>query len=279
VILATCLALAAAALHATWNLLLKTASPAARDVTSWGLFLVAGTIALPISIGLGGPGMVAAPWLAVSGALHVAYIIGLVGAYEHGDFSLAYPLARGGGAMVAALGGAAFLHDDLPLGAWLSIAVVAFALGSLVGPGVKRVTLRDALITAVAIGAYTVVDSHGARVSHDAAAYGLASTVTAAGGISLAFGVRGRGPALAAAWPSHRARWIVAGACTCAAYTFVLIGVRYAPVGYVAVLRESSVVLGAFIGWRLLREPLGGRRLASSVVILAGMLGLIVSTL
>jgi drug/metabolite transporter (DMT)-like permease len=50
-------------------------------------------------------------------------------------------------------------------------------------------------------------------------------------------------------------------------------------VGYVAMLRESSVVLGAFLGWRFLHESLGGRRLVSSLVILVGMLGLIAATL
>ena len=87
------------------------------------------------------------------------------------------------------------------------------------------------------------------------------------------------GPAFAAAWPVNRARWAAAGACTAAAYAMVLVAVRHAPVGYVAILRESSVVLGALLGWLWLKEELGGRRLVSSLVILAGMLGLIAATL
>ncbi|MCU1499032.1 MAG: protein of unknown function transrane [Acidimicrobiales bacterium] len=277
--LATVLALAAAALHATWNLLLKTAPRADRDLASWGLFLVGGTLVVPVAIGLGGPGAAAIPWLAISGVLHIGYITFLVAAYHHGDFSLAYPLARGGGAVVAAIGGASFLGDDLPLPAWAAIAVVAAALASLVGPGVSWATVRDALLTGLAIGAYTVVDAHGSRVSTDALAYGLSSTTTAAAGVSAAFLVRGRGPALVAAWPAHWRRWTLAGVCTAVAYSLVVVAVRHAPVGYVAVLRESSVVLGALIGWRVLHEPLGGRRLVSSLVILAGMLALIAVTL
>jgi len=277
--LATLLALAAAVLHATWNLLLKTAPAADRDLASWGLFLVGGVLVLPVVVALGGPGMVAVPWLALSGAIHVGYITFLVAAYHHGDFSLAYPLARGGGAVVAAVGGAAFLGDELPLLAWLAIALVAAALASLVGRGVSWATVRDALLTGVAIGAYTVVDAHGARTSPDAVAYGLSTTAAAAVGISGAFLVRGRGPALVAAWPAHWRRWSMAGVCTATAYALVVVAVRHAPVGYVAVLRESSVVLGALVGWRILHEPLGGRRLVSSFVILAGMLALIAATL
>jgi drug/metabolite transporter (DMT)-like permease len=97
--------------------------------------------------------------------------------------------------------------------------------------------------------------------------------------VSLVFLVRGRHRALVAAWPHHWPRWVVAGACLATAYTLVVVAVRHAPVGYVAMLRESSVVLGAFLGWRFLHESLGGRRLVSSLVILAGMLGLIAVTI
>ena len=59
----------------------------------------------------------------------------------------------------------------------------------------------------------------------------------------------------------------------------VMVAVRHADVGYVAMLRESSVVLGAFIGWRVLQEPMGGRRLASSGVVLVAMVALIAVTI
>lgn len=276
---ATLLALAAAVLHATWNLFLKTAPPADRELTAWGMFASAGVMVLPIVVLLGGPGWVAAPWLALSALIHVGYLLALVSAYHHGDFSLAYPLARGGGAMVATLGGVLLLGDHLNLAAWASIVVVGVALGSLVDRGASGRTLRDALVTALAIGAYTVVDAHGSRVSVDGAAYGFAVSAASACAITIAFLAQGRGPAFAAAWPVNRARWAAAGACTAAAYAMVLVAVRHAPVGYVAILRESSVVLGALLGWLWLKEELGGRRLVSSLVILAGMLGLIAATL
>ena len=56
----------------------------------------------------------------------------------------------------------------------------------------------------------------------------------------------------------------------------VLAGVRLAPVGYVAALRESSVVLGAGAGWLFLHERLGRARLVSAVVVAAGLVLLIV---
>lgn len=278
-VLATVLALVAALLHATWNLLLKSAPHAERDLTSWGLFACGGLLVLPVLLVVGGPGTAALPWLAASGVVHVAYVIGLVGAYRHGDFSLAYPLARGGGALVAALGGAALLGDSLSPWSWVAVAIVAGGLISLMGRGVSTAAVRDALITAAAIGIYTLIDTEGSRAATSGLSYGLSTTVAAAIGISCWYLARGRGPALIAAAPSSWKLWTVAGACTATAYALVLIAVRHAPVGYVAMLRESSVVFGAAIGWLWLKEPLGGRRLRSSIVILVGLLGLVATSL
>ncbi len=40
-------------------------------------------------------------WAAITGIVHVPYIVALASAYDRGDFSLAYPVARGGGALLA----------------------------------------------------------------------------------------------------------------------------------------------------------------------------------
>jgi drug/metabolite transporter (DMT)-like permease len=274
---ATGLALGAALLHATWNLLLKTAPGNDRDLSSWGIFLVGGVLVLPVAIVLGGPGIEAVPWLLLSAVIHVGYVNGLVAAYRHGDFSLAYPLARGSGALVAAIGGGLLLGDRLPAPAWAAIVVVAAGLVGLVGRNVEGTTVRDALLTGCAIGAYTLADARGARISPNPVAYGLITTSTAAAAISVAYLARGRGPALVAAFPKHWRRWTLGGACTATAYAMVMVATRHAEVGYVAMLRESSVVLGALIGWRVLREPLGGRRLVASGVVLVGLVGLVLA--
>ena len=60
-------------------------------------------------------------------------------------------------------------------------------------------------------------------------------------------------------------------------YGMVLIAVRHAPVGYVAALRESSVVLGALAGWRFLGEGDHRRRITAAVVVLAGLAILILA--
>lgn len=116
---ATLLALGAAVLHATWNLLIKASDE--RFLTAWGQFLVGGLCFVPVLAVVGLPGLEVVPFIAASSCVHVAYITALVRAYHHGDLSFAYPLARGGGALLAAIGGVVFLSDSLTGGEWLGI--------------------------------------------------------------------------------------------------------------------------------------------------------------
>jgi drug/metabolite transporter (DMT)-like permease len=136
--------------------------------------------------------------------------------------------------------------------------------------------VRAALALAAVIGTYTLVDAHGARISHTAS-YGFATltatAVTAAVVLTFSrrWAVAGR---VARAAPGL---CFGAGLAAVSAYALVLAAVRHAPVGYVTALRESSVVIAAFAGWRLLHEPPGKQRVASSCVVLFGLVLLIAS--
>jgi drug/metabolite transporter (DMT)-like permease len=276
VLLATVLALSSAGLHAAWNLLVKT-TKVDRDLATWGQFLLGGAIAVPVLFVIGWPPAVAFPYLLASGLVHVAYVTGLVQAYTHGDFSLAYPLARGSGALLAAAGGVLLLGDVIAGAQWLGIALVAVGLVSLVGRGATLASIGWAVFTAATIAVYTLIDSKGARLSDDGLRYGFALMPFAGALISATQLVRGRGAAFREALPTQWWRWLIAGAFVTIAYSMVMIAVRQpgVAVGYVTMLRESSVVMGALAGWLLLDERLGRHRLVSSCVIVAGLVTLI----
>jgi drug/metabolite transporter (DMT)-like permease len=270
---ATFLALGSAALHAAWNLLVKTSAD--RLLAAWGFYLVGGILFLPFLPLVGVPGANTLPFLAASSVVHVVYVVALTRAYHHADFSFAYPLARGGGALVAAVGGLVFLGDALSGLAWLAIAIVVGGLASLVRPAVGRIALLWAGLTAAMIGTYTTLDAAGARRS-SGLGYGIAIVLAAGAVLSVFLVASGSGrrvaPALRAEWP----RYLLGGVCSTLAYSLVLAGARLAPVGYVAALRESSVVLGAGAGWLFLHERLGRARLASALVVATGLTLLIV---
>lgn len=265
-LLATGLALFAAVLHAGWNLAVKQSDD--RLLTTWAMFTWGAIVCVPVLVFVGMPGWHVLPYLVGSAIVHGFYVWMLTRAYDLGDFSVAYPIARGGGALVAALGGLLLLDDELSPLAIAGGCIAVAGLMSLARLRSSGPALLAALATAATIGTYTVIDSTGAREA-DGAGYGLATSIVSTLGVSVLGMAKGRSRELLPAMRSRRVA--IGGIASAAAYTAVLVAVRHAPVGYVACLRESSVVLGAVGGWWLLKEPMARGRIISACVVAAGV--------
>lgn len=270
-LIATVFALTAAILHAGWNLIAKRSID--PFLALWGQFVVAGLSSGIVLLLIGGPPLGAWGWASLTGAIHVPYVLGLANAYRHGDFSLAYPVARGGGALLAAIGGIVLLDDELhPLSV---VAIVIIVLGMvLLAYGAAASQIAPALLVAVSIGSYTVVDSHAARQTTGLAyvfavfvMLGVATTIVGIAG--------GHAPALLRVGGDAWRRTCLAAAMSVVTYGLVLLAVRRAPVGYVAALRESSVLIASVVGWRLLGEQRGPVRSVATGVILTGLVVLV----
>ncbi|HEX9260098.1 MAG TPA: EamA family transporter [Acidimicrobiales bacterium] len=271
-LVATVLALAAALLHPAWNLAVKVSSD--RHLALWGQFAVGGAISAVALVAFGGVAWEAWPFAVVSGVVHLPYVLVLARAYDHGDLSLAYPLARGGGALLAGLGAALILGDELSRWGWVAVAVVVTGLAGFVRPDVSRAAVGWALTLAVVIGVYTVVDAEGSRRS-GGPVYVFATTLMSALAVTVHGLVSGKSRALVATLKVDGRRLLLMGAGLVMVYGLVLAAMRHAPVGYVAALRESSVVIAALAGWKLLGEPFGRTRVAASLVVLAGLVLLV----
>ena len=278
VLTATLLALGAAIIHAGWNLAVKTSGD--RWLALWGQMTAAALVGLPLVVistfseSLGGKLTLSAwGWAALSGLIHAVYIFHLARSYDVADFSVTYPIARGGGALVAAIGGVVLLNDDLSIASAFGIVIVVLGLGLLAGR-VDASHVRAALIVAVMIGSYTVVDSKGAR-STDSAVYAWSIFLPTAIGVTLDGVRRGRWREMTSSVKNSWLQYTITGVASAVTYWMVLAAVRRAPVGYVTALRESSVVLATFIGWRYLREASGRRRVIASVIVLAGLVTLV----
>jgi drug/metabolite transporter (DMT)-like permease len=269
---ATILALVAAVLHAMWNLSVKQ-SVGDRFIALWGQFFVAGVLAaIVLAVGGGIParGYV---WAAMSGIVHLPYCILLAKAYGVGDFSLAYPIARGGGALVAGLGGIVLLGDSLsPVGV-AGMVIVAIGLIALAGRGASAQVIV-AVGVAITIGIYSVLDAKGIR-SVDTPLYAAASFIGIATTTSAYALATGRSGEMVAATRVYWRRFLTMGLASGITYALVQIAFRRAPVGYVTCLRESSVVIAAFVGARYLGEGQAARRIAAAVVVVAGLLLLV----
>ena len=269
---ATILSLVAAVLHAAWNLSVKQ-SVSDRFIALWGQFFFAGILAaivLVISGGIPGRGFV---WAAMSGLAHVQYCIFLAKAYNIGDFSRAYPIARGGGALLAGLGGIVLLGDTFtPVGV-VGMAVVGTGLITLAGRGASA-QVAVALAVAATIGVYSVVDAKGIR-SIDTPLYAAASFICITVTTTIYALGTGRGAEMVAAAQTYWRRFLIMGIASGITYALVQIAFQRAPVGYVTCLRESSVVIAAFVGARYLGEGQALRRTCAAIVVVVGLLLLV----
>jgi drug/metabolite transporter (DMT)-like permease len=273
VLLATVLALVAAVLHASWNISVKQSGD--KRLALWGQFAIGGTLSGVVILAwtiISGAPSIAWGWAAVSGATHVPYILLLSRAYDRGDFSMSYPIVRGGGALAAALGGVLILHDTISYLSTFGILLVVAGLLVLATSGSWHV-VGAALAVASSIAVYSIVDGHGTRQSN-AIGYALALNVCAAAITSLWIAST-RHTEMIPAIKSNWKRFGLAGIASTTAYTLIMIAYQDAPVGYVAALRESSVVIAAFAGWKMLDEGDHRRRITSAAIVLVGLVVLV----
>ena len=61
------------------------------------------------------------------------------------------------------------------------------------------------------------------------------------------------------------------GLLSVGAYAAVIWAMSVSPMAHVSALRETSVIIAAWIGTRLLGEPFGARRMVSASVVAAGI--------
>jgi drug/metabolite transporter (DMT)-like permease len=268
--------LGAALLHAGWNAFLKSGEDKLLDAI--GIAVGSGAVALVAVPFFGLPGAASWPWLLASAAVHIAYFQLLAGAYRWGDLSFTYPVMRGGGPLIVALAGVAVFGEVLP---WaqtagvllISTGILAFATHRAADPTAMRKSLAFALANAAVIAAYTLIDAKGARASGAPVAYTLCFFI-ANGCVMLAVGCGLRGREA----PRHLLRrWrfaFLGGAGAVLAYAIALWAMTKAPVALVAALRETSVVFAAALGALFLGEPFTARRLASTLIVLTGLLAL-----
>jgi drug/metabolite transporter (DMT)-like permease len=278
--------LAAAFLHAGWNTLLKLrarpgAGAAVDPMLSTLLLGVAASLvsvaALP-AIGL--PQPAAWPYAMASALIHIAYYLLVGAAYRAADLSAVYPITRGTAPMGSALLAALLLGERLSAQAWLGVAaicagVVGLAAVALRRGGLSWAGLAFAGANAVVVMLYTLVDGQGARLSGNPAGYTLLMEALCGPMLVpfLAMALRGQRGASPLAAALGEGRWwrALLGACmSIGAYAAALWAMTRAPIGAVAALRETSVLLGVLLGALVLREAVGPARWAAAAVIVAG---------
>ena len=262
----------AAALHASWNALVRGAADKFLDtvliVSGAGIWTVLLLPLLPL------PAPQSWPFLAASVAIHVVYFALVAFSFHGGELSFAYPLMRGSAPALTAVGGV-LLIDEMPsAGGWagvllISCGVLAMAADSWRAGSLRAAPAISALATAVVIVIYTLVDGQGARASGHAFSYtGWMFLLTAPLLLAIAVVRQGRDlrQRMRAAWM----RALLGGGCTLASYGLALWAMTRAPIALVAALRETSVIFATLIAAFVLREKVTSIRYASIVAVCFG---------
>jgi uncharacterized membrane protein len=261
------LALAAAVVHATWNLLLSGTDDTHSATT---VALVVGTLVFAPVAAIGWRfDSAALPYVAGSSALELLYLVLLSSAYTVAAMGFVYPIARGSGPILVLIAGAVVAGGRVSLPA--AFGVVLVAGGIVLVRGMRRGGRPRDLALALSVGAciagYTLVDKHGIVHAAPVAYLEVVFWVTA---VVYVLGVwRARGAAAlraAVGW-----RTVLAGVGFFGAYALTLAALRLASAASVAAVRESSVVMAAAALAISGREEISFERFAGAVAVVAGI--------
>lgn len=264
--------IAAAAMHAGWNVLVKLKLDRFLSMFLINAFMAAmGLVMLAV---FPWPDADSIPYALASGVLHLGYNLFLVQSYRTADLSQVYPIARGTAPLMTLLATWVFAHEDISLWGIAGIAtlVAGIWMVSLAGKGRLRldgITLFFALGTSVFIAAYTIVDGLGGRVSGSPASY--AALLFVLDGVFLAtvaFLTRGPGilHQVAPYWKSGAAGALLSGG----AYWIAIWAMSLAPIAIVAALRETSIFFVVLLSMRVLKETVTLPRIGGALLIVAG---------
>jgi drug/metabolite transporter (DMT)-like permease len=254
-------ALAAAVLHAVWNLLLARAPD--TEAAAAVALIVAEVVFVPVAFAVWHVDSGAWPWLAASGAFELVYFTLLATAYRKAALSVVYPIARGGAPVLVLLIGLGVTGVQA-VGVLLVVAGIVLVRGLREASGVG---VAFGLAIAACIAGYTLVDSHGIQHANPVTYLELSMLVPTfvyAGAVAR---LKGAGAIRAAVGPAT----IVAGAATFVAYGFVLAALARAPAASVAAVRETSVVFATLLAAVVLKEKVGPLRLAGAALVVLGV--------
>jgi drug/metabolite transporter (DMT)-like permease len=271
------LAVVAAAFHGTWNVLVKVGGdPIATFRRATAMAAVVATISLvPAWLIFGRPSLTpaAAALCVLSSLLETAYLWLLSTAYRRGDLSAVYPIARGSAPLLSVVVGLVLLGERLAAVQLLGVALLLVGILSVTVAQARGRATVPALLTGVAIAAYSSVDRIGVRMATPWLYAWLLFTLMA---IELPLTIW-----VATALKLYRQAEIsdptwsqaaVIGLFFWAGYFLVLWALSLAPLAVVAPVREIAIVAVAVWGvWRLRERERAAMKVSGAVATLAGV--------
>jgi drug/metabolite transporter (DMT)-like permease len=265
----------AAVLHALWNAVAKGGADKRASVGA--VVIGHAPLALAALCYAPMPSLASLPWLGAGMVLHFGYQLVLMRAYECGDLTQVYPIARGSAPLIVAVFSVVVLGVHLATAEMLAIVIIAIGILSLAA--VRRSDGQRngraaglALLTGVFIASYSLVDGYGARIAGTSLGFygwmAMGNVVL----MTVYLAVRSPGT-LGRIARDGRMTCVVGGAASFAAYALVTWAFTQAPIALVTALRETSVVFALLIGVFCLKERLDlAKALATAATLIGAVL-------
>ena len=279
------LIIAAAFLHATWNLFAKVS----KDTIAlmWWATLI-GTLGYGLVL-ITGPGIYldSRSWLpfCLSAAAETGYFVTLVRGYSQGDLSLVYPISRGSAPVIAVLLSAALLGERLPWFGHLGIGLMVVGvyicslpvdiLRNKLSPSTLFAPFRNvaagwSLASAIFIAIYSLSD----KVAVIATPPVIYNWWVFLGNTFLWMPIVWRRSPFRGNFDELRNNWrrvLVTSVMMVSAYAAVLVALSLTSASYVVAGRGLSVVIGAMFGTLMLKEGFGSFRILGAVLMVTGL--------
>lgn len=266
--LATILALVSAVAHAAFGALQKGRHDPwlTRGAIDGWLAVISAPVALFI---VPSPNQQTLAILAGALVIHFGYKLSMALAYDKAAYTVVYPVVRGTGPLVTVAAASLIFREHFTLVQWAGVACVSGAILLLalrnlseekIDPRSLRIGLAWALLGGVLVAVYTTYDAYGIRQSPNPFTF-LAwfFFITALDFPFIALWRYRRmaapptlGPLMLRGFAGAWIAWVSFGG--------VMLATRLDKVGEAAVLRETSTVFAALIGWFILGEKVGPRR-------------------
>lgn len=276
--LATALALMSAVAHAVFGALQKGRHDPwlMRGSIDASLVLISAPVALFMV-----PWPNATTFLILLGAVvvHFVYKMTVALAYERAAYTVVYPVIRGTGPVVTVLAASLLFQEHFTVLQWVGVACLSgamllLALRNMAAEQVDLRGLKIGLIWAAAggmlVAVYTVYDAYGIRQSPDPFTFLAWFFVLTALDFPILAAFRYRRTGAPGGLGSLLVRGLTGALIAWVSFGGVMLATRLGSVGEAAVLRETSTVFAALIGWFVLGETVGPRRLILMAFIALG---------
>jgi drug/metabolite transporter (DMT)-like permease len=280
-IIAFTLVVFSACMHAYWNYLLKKSED--TKVFIWLFLLGSMLIFFPVFISLAPIDVPVSGWCCIltAGLAHALYLISLSSAYEKGDLSLVYPLARSAPIIFVLIGAIVFL-GEMPSGIGMAgmtlIILGCYALHSdSLRALFQPLTLKSlnskpsqlALLTAGFIALYSLIDRVGIEYVQIFRYIYLVFVFMFVFYTPFILIKRDK-KEIKAEWASNRRNILIVAFLCFFTFFLILIAMSLAKLSYIVALRQLSIIFSVMLGAWVLKEEHGDIRFTASLLIFAG---------